>query len=47
MKTEGSPGPPEKGSSSEHKITLKEKATLQLKEFLVMFIYLWLIKAAK
>ena len=43
MKTEGSPSPAEKGSPSERKITLKEKATLQLKEFLVMFIYLWLI----
>jgi len=45
MKPEGSPSPVEKGSPSEHKITLKEKATFQLKEFLAMFIYLWLILA--
>jgi len=38
MKTEG-------GNPSERKITLKEKVTFQLKEFLVMFIYLWLLFA--
>jgi len=45
MKPEGSPSPAEKGSPSARKITLKEKATFQLKEFLAMFIYLWLILA--
>jgi hypothetical protein len=45
MNPEGSPSPAERGSPSECKITLKEKATFQLKEFLTMFVYLWLILA--
>ena len=36
MKTEGDPSPAEKGGPSERKITLKEKAAFQLKEFLAM-----------
>jgi len=45
MKTEGVPGPAEEGSRNEHKATLKERATHELKEFLGMFIYLWVLFA--
>ncbi|MBV8279859.1 MAG: hypothetical protein JO170_31975 [Verrucomicrobia bacterium] len=41
MQTEGGPSPAEKGRLSEHKPGLKEKATHQLREFLVITIYLW------
>ena len=41
MKTEEGSSPAEKGSPSEHKPGLKEKATHQLREFLVITIYLW------
>jgi hypothetical protein len=43
MKTEGDPSPAEKGSLNGHKPNLKEKAVHQLKEFLAMFIYLWVL----
>jgi hypothetical protein len=45
MKTERGPSPAEKGSPNGHKLTLKEKAAHQLREFLVMFIYLWALFA--
>jgi hypothetical protein len=45
MKTEGGPSPAEKGSPSEHKPGLKEKAANQLKEFLAITIYLWVLFA--
>ena len=45
MKIEGDPSPAEKGSPSEHKPGLKEKATHQLREFLVITIYLWALFA--
>jgi len=45
MKTERGPHPAEEGSPSERKLTVKEKAIFQLKEFLVMFIYLWVLLA--
>lgn len=45
MKTEGGPSPAEKGSPSGHKPTRKERAVHQLKEFLAMFIYLWVLLA--
>ena len=45
MKTEGDSSPAEKGGPSERKMTLKEKAAFQLKEFLAMFVYLWLLLA--
>ena len=41
MKGEGEPSPAEKGSPSEHKPSLKERAAHQLREFFVIFIYLW------
>ena len=41
MKEEGEPSPAEKGSPSEHKPSLKERAAHQLREFFVIFIYLW------
>ena len=43
MKTEGDPSPAEKGSLNGHKPNLKERAVYQLKEFLAMFIYLWVL----
>ena len=43
MKTEGDPSPAEKGSLNGHKPNLKERAVHQLKEFLAMFIYLWVL----
>jgi hypothetical protein len=45
MKAERGAHPAEEGSPSERKLTLKEKAAFQLKEFLVMFIYLWVLLA--
>ena len=45
MNTEGDPSPAEKGSPSEHKPGLKEKATHQLREFLVITLYLWALFA--
>ena len=45
MKPNGISQSAEEGSPSERKLTLKEKAAFQLKEFLAMFIYLWLILA--
>jgi hypothetical protein len=41
MKTERGPSPAEKGSPNGHKPNLKERTVHQLKEFLAMFIYLW------
>ena len=43
MKTEGGPSPAEKGSPNGHKPNLKEKAAHQLREFLVITIYLWVL----
>jgi hypothetical protein len=43
MKTERSPSPAERGSPNGHKPDLKERAVHQLKEFLAMFIYLWVL----
>jgi hypothetical protein len=45
MKTEEGSSPGEKGSPSEHKPGLKEKAAHQLREFLVITIYLWVLFA--
>jgi len=45
MKTEGGPSPAEKGSPNGHKPNLKERAVHQLREFLGMFIYLWVLLA--
>jgi len=45
MRTEQDPSPAEEGSPSEHKHSLKERAAHQLREFLVMFIYLWALFA--
>lgn len=45
MKTEGGPSPAEKGSPNGHKPNLKERAVHQLREFLAMFIYLWVLLA--
>ena len=45
MKTEGDPSPAEKGSLNGHKPNLKEKAAHQLREFLVITIYLWALFA--
>jgi hypothetical protein len=46
MKTEGIPHHPEEGSPDESRLTLKEKAVFQLKEFLGMFVYIWILLAA-
>lgn len=43
MKTKGGPSPAEKGSPNGHKPNLKERAVHQLREFLAMFIYLWVL----
>ena len=43
MKTERGPSPGEKGSPNGHKPDLKEKAAHQLREFLVITIYLWVL----
>jgi hypothetical protein len=45
MNTERVPHPAEEGRPSERKPTLKERAAHQLREFLVMFIYLWALFA--
>ena len=45
MKTEGGPSPAEKGNPNGHKPNLKEKAAHQLREFLVITIYLWALFA--
>jgi len=45
MKTEQGPGPAEGGSANGHKLTLKERATHQLREFSAMFLYLWALFA--
>ena len=45
MKREGIPSPAEKGKPSEHKPSVKERAAHELKEFLGMFIYLWVLFA--
>ena len=45
MKRERGPNPAENGSPNSHKSTLKERAAHQLREFLVMFIYLWALFA--
>jgi hypothetical protein len=45
MKTDGIPSPVEKGNPNEPKPGLKEKAIHQLREFLGMFIYLWVLFA--
>src|SRR5215469_3412353 len=45
MKTEGMPSPAEKGTPSEHKPSVKERAAYELKEFLGMFVYLWVLFA--
>jgi hypothetical protein len=45
MKTERGPSPAEKNSPNGHKPNLKERAVHQLREFLVMFIYLWVLLA--
>jgi hypothetical protein len=42
---EGSPNRAEEVSPNEHKLTLKEKAAFQLKEFLAMFFYIWVLSA--
>ena len=41
MKTEGNPN--QKGNPNEHKPSLKERAAYQLKEFLGMFVYVWVL----
>jgi hypothetical protein len=43
MKTEGGPSPAERGGPNGHKPNLKERAVHQLREFLAMFIYLWVL----
>jgi hypothetical protein len=45
MKRERGLGPAEKVSPNRHKPTLKERAVHQLREFLAMFIYLWVLFA--
>jgi hypothetical protein len=43
MKTEGIPN--QNGNPNEHKPSLKERAAYQLKEFLGMFVYFWVLFA--
>jgi hypothetical protein len=43
MKKEGGSRPAEEGSLNEHKPKLRERAAHQVREFLVMFIYLWVL----
>ena len=43
MTTERGHSPAEQGSQNQHKPGLKEKAVQQLREFLAMFIYLWVL----
>ena len=45
MKAVRGADPAEEGSPSERKLTLREKAIFQLKEFLGMFIYFWVLLA--
>ena len=45
MKTERGPSPAEKGSPNGHRPNLKERAVHQVREFLAMFIYLWVLLA--
>ena len=45
MKRQQDASPAEERSPSEHKPSLKERAPHQLREFLVMFIYLWALFA--
>jgi hypothetical protein len=45
MRTEQDPSSAEEGSPSEHKHSLKERAAHQLREFLVITIYLWVLFA--
>jgi hypothetical protein len=45
METEGIPRPAEEGGPDQRKLTLKEKAAFQLKEFLGMFLYIWVLSA--
>jgi hypothetical protein len=42
---EGIPNRAEEVSPNERKQTLKEKAAFQLKEFLAMFFYIWVLSA--
>ena len=43
MKTKGGASPAEKDSPNGDKPNLKERAVHQLREFLAMFIYLWVL----
>jgi hypothetical protein len=43
MKTAGDPSHAEKGNPNGHKPKLKERAVHQLREFLAMFLYLWVL----
>ena len=45
MKTKGGASPAEKGSPNGDRPNLKERAVHQLREFLAMFIYLWVLLA--
>ena len=45
MNREGVPNRAQEGGPNERKLTLKEKAAFQLKEFLVMFFYIWVLSA--
>src|SRR4051812_14994568 len=45
MKTEGIPGVVEAGGPNEHKRNLRERAVHELREFLAMFLYLWVLFA--
>jgi hypothetical protein len=45
MKREQDASPAEEGSPSEHKPGLKERTAHQLREFFVMFVYLWALFA--
>ena len=45
MSREGIPNRAEEVSPNERKQTLKEKAAFQLKEFLAMFFYIWVLSA--
>ena len=44
-KTEGMPDPNQEGRPNERKPSLKEKAVFQLREFLGMFLYVWVLLA--
>lgn len=45
MTTEGIPAPDQERRPNEYKPSLKEKAVFQLKEFLGMFLYVWVLLA--